>query len=309
MRDEQRGDEGGGEQEAGHGHGRGGQQPLGPADPPGRPFTGVVHTSPDLRHHRHTGLEPGQSQRQLGEHDQRQRHGHHRVAMGGGETLPPVPDDGRLGGDAPQAGEDDGGVHGQESGHQDDSQAHDLPEPTQEDQYQTEDQDQRDAQLVTFQSLRSEGVLDQVRRGVRGREREGDHEVGDRKAQQDQDQQLAAPVGQQPLQHRDRALSMGGLPRHPAVHGQSGTQGDQHQHERGHRREQPGCQSRDGRLVAQRGEVVEAGQAHHLPPRMPLVRVRARTGPRAARSRLILHGIGQPPGPQSARVLGCSCTA
>ena len=50
-------------------------------------------------------------------------------------------------------------------------------------------------------------------------------------------------------------------------------QGQQHQDERGERREDAGRQRRDPRLVAEGGEVVDPGQTHDLPPGMLVVGV------------------------------------
>ena len=131
--------------------------------------------------------------------------------------------------------------------------------------------------------------------GVRGGQRHGDQEVGGGEAEQHQHEQLAQPLGQQPLQHRDGTLAAEALPGHPAVHRQRAEQGQQHQHDGGQRGEQAGGQGGDARLVAERGEVVDAGQAHHLPPAVLLVRglrglARALVGCRACR-----------PGPPAAR--------
>ena len=53
--------------------------------------------------------------------------------------------------------------------------------------------------------------------------------------------------------------------------GQRPEQGDQHQHEGRDRGERTGSERGDARLVAERGEVVDAGQAHDLPPRLHVV--------------------------------------
>ena len=58
------------------------------------------------------------------------------------------------------------------------------------------------------------------------------------KPEQDQDEELALPERQQPLQHRDRALAVRALPRHPAVDRQRAEQGQRDQHQGGDGREQ-----------------------------------------------------------------------
>ena len=57
-------------------------------------------------------------------------------------------------------------------------------------------------------------------------------------------------------------LSLG----HAAIDRQRAEQGDADEHQGRERGEQPGRQGGDARLVAERGEVVDAGQAHHPPP-------------------------------------------
>ena len=60
---------------------------------------------------------------------------------------------------------------------------------------------------------------------------------------------------------------------HLAVDGQRAEQRHAHQHERRDRREEPGGQEGDAGLVAEGREVVDAGEAHHLPPRVRVVGV------------------------------------
>ncbi len=63
------------------------------------------------------------------------------------------------------------------------------------------------------QDVGDEGVLHDVGGGVGGREGDGDDEVGGDEAEQDQDEELALPPGQQALQHGDRALAVRALAR------------------------------------------------------------------------------------------------
>ena len=85
---------------------------------------------------------------------------------------------------------------------------------------------------------------------------------------QRQHQHLARPVRQQPLQHRQAAVAVRALLRHPPVHGQRAKQCHHHQDKGRDRGQSPRRERSDPRLVAQRGEVVHAGQAHDLPPRL-----------------------------------------
>ncbi len=57
-----------------------------------------------------------------------------------------------------------------------------------------------------IEPVRHERVLDDVRGGVRGRERDGDDEVRGRESEQAQDERLAAPSRQVLLEHREAAL-------------------------------------------------------------------------------------------------------
>ncbi len=50
-------------------------------DPADRVLLGVARTAVDVGHHRDAGLEAGQAERQLGEHQQRHRDHHDRVAV------------------------------------------------------------------------------------------------------------------------------------------------------------------------------------------------------------------------------------
>ena len=92
LRDQQGGDEAGGDQEDAHDHGGGGQQLLGAADPAGRPLLGVVRVALDVRHHRDAGLEAGQAERQLREDEQRDADHQRGVAVLGGQRVRPVGD-------------------------------------------------------------------------------------------------------------------------------------------------------------------------------------------------------------------------
>ena len=113
---------------------------------------------------------------------------------------------------------------------------------------------------------RHERILDGVRRGIRCREGDRDHEVRGREAEQHQHEQLAAPPGQQPFEHGDRALALEALAGDAAIDRQGAEDGQQHEHDGGQGREQPRRHRRDRRLIAERREVVDAGQRHDPPP-------------------------------------------
>ena len=93
-----------------------------------------------------------------------------------------------------------------------------LGEPLQEDGAEQRHQPQGDPQLLTVQERRDVRVLHQVRARVRGRERDGDDEVGSGKAEQHQNEDLALPERHQPLQHGDRTLAVRTLASHAAAY-------------------------------------------------------------------------------------------
>ena len=72
--------------------------------------------------------------------------------------------------------------------------------------------------------------------------------------------------GQVLFEHRQAALAVRAERGDAVVDRQRAEQRQQHQDERGERREIPGGEKRDAGLVAERGEVVDAGEAHDLPP-------------------------------------------
>ena len=119
---------------------------------------------------------------------------------------------------------------------------------------------------------RDEGIAEDVRRRIGGRQRDGDHEVGRGKPEQTEDERFALPARQQLLEHRDAALAVGAGLRDAVVDRQRAEQRQQHQDEGGERGEETGGEKRDAGLISERGEVVDAGQAHHLPPGSLVVR-------------------------------------
>ncbi len=134
-----------------------------------------------------------------------------------------------------------------------------------------------------------------MRRGVGGRERDGDDEARRGKSQQDEDDGLALPAGEERLEHQDAALAVRARFGDAVVHRQRAEERQQHEHERGERRQQPGRDERDARLIRESGEVVDAGEAHDPPPRG---RVR-RFGVRADR-----FGVGALEEPALERLFG-----
>ena len=119
LRDQQGGDEAGGDQEDAHDHRGGGEQPPGAADPARRVGLGVAGVALHLRHHRDPGLEPGQAERELGEDQQRDADHHPGAGVVGGQRRRPVGDQRRGGDDVLQADDDHHDVQRQVDGDQD----------------------------------------------------------------------------------------------------------------------------------------------------------------------------------------------
>ena len=136
-----------------------------------------------------------------------------------------------------------------------------------EDGAQDGKQDEGDAHLV-LQGVRSVGIVDKVGRRVRRRKSHGDDEIGGGKAQQDEHKYFAGPPREQLLEHGDAALAVGAGCSDPIVDGQGCKQRHQNQDQGRDRRQDAGGKESDARLIAEGGEVVHAGEAHHLPPGM-----------------------------------------
>jgi hypothetical protein len=279
VRDEHGGDDAARDQKDAHDHGGRGEQALGPADPPDRALLGVAAVTLDVRHDGDAGLEAGQAKGELGEHDQRDADHDDRIAMLPRERGRPVTDERRVGDHPVEPVGHHDRVESQVDHHQADGDADRLGEPLEEHPAEQRDQDERDGDLMALEGRRPERVFVDVGGGVGGRQGHGDDEVGRREAEQDEHEEFALPVRQKAHEHRDRALAMRAVGGHAPVDGQRSQQRDQHQDGRRDRRQQAGRERGDARLVAQRGEVVHAGEAHDLPPRVPAVLGRPRVRP------------------------------
>ena len=302
--DEQGRDEAGRDQEQAHRHGRCGEQALGATDPSlrrgVRPIR-VVPVAADLRDHGHPGLEPGEAQRQLREDEQGDADDEQRIPTGPhGEQARPAGDDLRVGGHAQRRVDDHDRVQSQVQHDEHDRDADRLLEPAQEHRAERQDQQHRDRNLRVVQRARHQRVLDRMRGRVRRRQGDRDHEVGRGEAEQHQDEQLAAPPGQQPLEHGDGTLTAVALLGHAPVDGERAEQREGHEHEGREGRDHPGGQERDGGLVAQGREVVDAGEAHDPQPVVRLLGA-------AVRSLVSARAVAQPfeqPAREPAAVAG-----
>ena len=188
-----------------------------------------------------------------------------RRVMGGVEGLPPGAEQIRMTDDVSAQDDQQHEVEAQVDPHDEHGEPDGFAKAAQEHRAQEGEEQQGDADLVV-QHVGHERVLDDVRGGVRGGERDRDDEVGESEAEEDEHEHLALPAREQLLEHEDAALAVRAVGRDLAVDGQGHEQGHQHQDESGQRREQARGQERDAGLVPERREVVDAGQAHHLPP-------------------------------------------
>ena len=116
------------------------------------------------------------------------------------------------------------------------------------------------------EEVRRQRILDDVRRRIRCRQRDGDDEPRRRETEKAQDQGLASPARQQLFEQRDAALPVRAELGDAPVHRQRAEQRQEHEHERRQRRDDAGGEKRDAWLIPERREVVDAGETHHLPP-------------------------------------------
>ena len=224
-----------------------------------------VEIPADQRHHRHTGLETRQPERELGKEDDR-HHRHHRgIAVLREQRRAPVRQHLRMPPDLARRDDQDDGVERQVRDHDHDGQPDRFLKSSEKDGAEEEQQHDRDQPLIA-QPGRRQRVLHQMRRGVGRRQRNRDDEARRGKPQQRQDQRLSLPPGKQLFEDQDAALAVRTHVRDAVVHRQGAEQRQDHEHERRHRRERAGGEKRDARLIREGREIVDAGEAHHLPP-------------------------------------------
>jgi hypothetical protein len=137
-----------------------------------------------------------------------------------------------MGGNLDQADRHHHGVQQEVADDQRDGQPDGFAESGQEHGSQHRQQDQGDHDLLVLEEPGSERVLHHVGGGVGRGQGDGDDPGGGHKAEQDQDEQLAAPERQQPLQHGHRAMPVRALGRHPPVYRQHPEQREQHDQQR-----------------------------------------------------------------------------
>ena len=157
----------------------------------------------------------------------------------------------------------------------DDGYADDLAEATHEHGAKDEQQAKRDEDGMVHPA-RDQRVFNEMGRGVGRRQRDRDDEARRRESEQDEDDSLPLPAGEQRLQHQNAALSVRARLRDAVVHRQRPDQREQDEHERRERGEQSGGREGDARLICERREVIDAGEAHDFPPRRLVRRGRVR---------------------------------
>src|SRR3569832_88751 len=114
-------------------------------------------------------------------------------------------------------------------------------------------------------------VLDDVRCGGRGRERNRNDEARSGKPEQSKNKKFSLPTREEILEHRDRAVAVWTLCSYAPVHRQRAEKRKQDQYESRDWRECAGSQECDAGLITECGEIIHTGEAHHLPPRMLFV--------------------------------------
>ena len=265
-RDQERGDETGRDEEPAHDQGSCGQELVRAADPAGRIGLRVVRAALDLRHDGHSRFKAGEPEGEFGEDQQGDADHHQGVTVLLVEGGPPVRDHVGFAEHMREAHQHHHQIQQEEHGHQDNGHVDGFLEAAEEDDAQAGDQGQSDGHFLAVQEVGGKRVFNGVGTGIRGRERNGDHEVRGCETQERKDEQFAAPPGKEPFQHRDGALPAGTFRSNPAVHRQGAEERNDDQHDGGQGRDHPGGKRGNGGLIAKGGEVVDAGKAHDLPP-------------------------------------------
>ena len=258
-------DEAAAEQHDAHDQRRRAQQFLGVANPSERRVFGVGAVAADERHHRDAGLEPREAERELRKHEQRHRGHHHGMAVLLEQRRLPCVEQVGTRGDRLQPVHDQHDVEHEIHGDQADRQRDRVAESLQEDSAEDEQQRHRHRHRMA-EPRRHQRVLDEVRRSVGRGQRDRDHEARRGEAEQAEHDDLALPSREEVLEHQDAALPVRAHLGDAVVHRQRAEERQQHEDERGDRRERAGGDERDAGLVGQRRKIVDAGQAHHLPP-------------------------------------------
>ncbi len=262
---EQRRDEAAANQHHAHDHRGRRQQLLAVADAADGMLRRIVLIALDERHHGDASLEARKAERQLRKQQQHEGDGLHRAPVKRPDRFGPPAQSLGVAQEKPESRQDDDDVQREVDGDDRNGEADRLAEPFQEDRTERREQQQRQRHGVV-QPVRRERILDDVRGGVRGRQGDRDDESSCSESEQAQDQRLAAPSRQEIFEERDAALTVWAELGDPSVHREGAEQRQQHEDERGERRQQPRCKEGNTRLVTQRREIVDAGEAHDLPP-------------------------------------------
>src|ERR1041384_8717178 len=97
-------------------------------------------------------------------------------------------------------------------------------------------------------------ILDEVRGGVGGRERDRDDEICGDEAEQDEDEEFALPMRQQMFEHRNRAFAVRTLFGDMTVDRICAEEREQDENERGDGRERAGREKGAAGLITERRE-------------------------------------------------------
>ena len=188
--------------------------------------------------------------------------------------LRPVPEQLGPTGDFDEAADDHDGVQEDVRGADEDRDADRLAEPAQEDAREYGEERERDRHLVALEKRPEIRVLAGVLGGVGRGQRHRDHEVRRRESEEREHEQLVLPAGQEALEHRDGALTDVGMARDLAVDRHRPEKRDENEETRREGRERTGGEERDAGLIAERREVVDAGQPEDAVPGVRLLGTR-----------------------------------
>src|SRR5919112_5474663 len=230
----------------------------------------VAGVSAHQRHHANAGLEAGEAEGQPRKYEERHPDHAKRTSILPEDGPLPIGQNLGLGGDLVEACPHDHEVDQQIGPDHGDREADRFSESLEEDPTEHREQCQCDEHPLIPQGLGPERVLDHVGRCVRRRKGDCDDPGGRHETEQAQDEQLAFPERKQAFEHGDRTLPVRALRSDDVVHGQHPEERQQYDQQRGDGRQRACGSDRNPRYVAQGGEVVDAGQAHDLPPRMLL---------------------------------------
>jgi hypothetical protein len=183
------------------------QQFFGVANAASRIIRRVARIAADQRHHGDAGFESRQTQCELWK--KQQRHEHHRdrpAVLRCRRRVPPIDWSRRLR-DQIQLVRDQHHIETDIDANDRDGESHRFPESFQEHGAKRGQQEKSDQHRM-IHPVRRHRVFDDVRGGIRGRQRDGDDESRRGETEKAQDERFAAPAGEQLFEDLDAPLSM-----------------------------------------------------------------------------------------------------